>query len=96
MKANSPDPAPLAIEGPRFNFNFEKGEFKINEIPIFISRAEKARGANEQDHGDTGRTIWDSAVVLAKFLEKNGKKCIIVQVLQQLNFCSSARRRREF
>jgi predicted nicotinamide N-methyase len=62
----------LAIEGRRFEFDFSQGEFQINGVPIYVMPAETVRDSEKQADGDTGRTVWDAAVVLAKYMEKNG------------------------
>ena len=65
---SAPAESLLAIEGHRFPFNFASGEFKIEGIPIVVSGGDTRKSANQVD-GDTGRTVWDAAVVLAKYLE---------------------------
>ena len=58
----------LAIDGHRFPFNFASGEFQIEGVPIVVSGGD-TRSSSKQVDGDTGRTVWDAAVVLAKYLE---------------------------
>ena len=60
----------LAIEGRRFEYNFAQGEFEINRIPIYILPPQVVRDSASQTDGDTGRTVWDAAIVLAKYMEK--------------------------
>jgi protein N-lysine methyltransferase METTL21D len=61
----------LAIEGRRFEYNFAKGEFLVNNIPIFVLPPDTVRDSMVQTDGDTGRTVWDAAVVLSKYMEMN-------------------------
>ena len=65
-------PPLLAIEGRRFDFDFSQGEFEVNGIPIYVVPPEIVRDSEKQADGDTGRTVWDAAVVLAKYMEING------------------------
>jgi hypothetical protein len=65
------DTPPLAIEGRRFEYMFSNGDFQINNIPLFIIPPKSVRESTEQTDGDTGRSVWDAAVVLAKHLESN-------------------------
>ena len=65
-------PPLLAIEGRRFEFDFSQGEFEVNGIPIYVVPPEIVRDSEKQADGDTGRTVWDAAVVLAKYMEING------------------------
>ena len=62
----------LLLEGPAFTsrFDFAKGEFHVNSKPLVVKRASETRDVSRQKDGDTGRTIWDGAVVLAKYLEE--------------------------
>ena len=60
----------LALEGRQFEYDFANGEFVINGHPLFLVPS-TARGTEKQQDGDTGRTVWDGAVLLAKYLEKN-------------------------
>ena len=60
----------LAIEGRRFEYDFEAGEFLIAGQPVVVLPAVNTRDSAVQIDGDTGRTVWDAAVVLSKgFLE---------------------------
>ncbi len=60
----------LAIEGRKFKFDFAAGGFKIAGRPVIVLPAKKTRDSTIQIDGDTGRTVWDAAVVLSKgFLE---------------------------
>jgi len=61
----------LAIEGRRFEYDFAQGEFHINQIPMYIIPPDSVRDSTNQKDGDTGRTVWDAAVVIAKYMEKN-------------------------
>ena len=63
------DAPQLAIEGRRFEYNFAQGEFEINNTPIYILPPENVRDSTIQTDGDTGRTVWDAAVVIAKYME---------------------------
>ena len=66
----------LLLEGPEFTsrFNFSKGEFRVNSKPLIVKRASETRDVSKQKDGDTGRTIWDGAVVLAKYLEEREER----------------------
>ena len=60
----------LAIEGRRFEFDFAAGEFQVSGWPVVVLPAAETRDSTVQIDGDTGRTVWDAAVVLSKgFLE---------------------------
>ncbi|CEM30986.1 unnamed protein product [Vitrella brassicaformis CCMP3155] len=61
----------LALPWRAFDYDFASGAFAVNGLPLVIrpTREEDERRPDQQEHGDTGRTIWDGAVVLAKFLE---------------------------
>jgi predicted nicotinamide N-methyase len=59
----------LSLPGRLFNFNFSSGEFKINDLPLRISAPGSFRNAEDQEDADTGLTIWDGSVLLAKYLE---------------------------
>mmetsp|Transcript_40600 Transcript_40600/g.128633 ORF Transcript_40600/g.128633 Transcript_40600/m.128633 type:complete len:375 (+) Transcript_40600:114-1238(+) len=61
-------PAPLALEWSQFPVAFD-GDFKIAGRPLFLEAKSAGRAANEQLHGDTGRSIWDGAIAMAKLLE---------------------------
>eukprot|EP01138_Halocafeteria_seosinensis_P014404 gb/GECG01014705.1/.p1 GENE.gb/GECG01014705.1/~~gb/GECG01014705.1/.p1 ORF type:complete len:300 (+),score=27.99 gb/GECG01014705.1/:1-900(+) len=52
----------LALPGRKFNFDWSGGEFTIHGSPLFIQQRENT-GIG------TGLTIWDGAVLLAKYLE---------------------------
>ena len=56
----------LLLEGPKLTgkFDFEKGEFRINDKSIVVSKARTTRDTEKQQDGDTGRTIWDGKFTL--------------------------------
>ena len=66
--ASSSEP-PLLLTGPAFAaVDFAHGGFAINGRPIIV-RTAPTRDAAAQTDGDTGRSIWDGSVALAKFVE---------------------------
>eukprot|EP00927_Polykrikos_kofoidii_P077413 TRINITY_DN74352_c0_g1_i1.p1 TRINITY_DN74352_c0_g1~~TRINITY_DN74352_c0_g1_i1.p1 ORF type:complete len:384 (-),score=51.98 TRINITY_DN74352_c0_g1_i1:90-1241(-) len=65
------DGAPLsALPWNQFRAAFD-GDFIIAGSPLLLAQEKTSRAQAEQRHGDTGRTIWDGAVALAKALERN-------------------------
>jgi len=59
----------LMLPGKRFPLDFRGGEFTLHATPVFI--------AEEPNTGlGTGLTIWDGAVVLAKYLEHNPRLAV--------------------
>jgi len=56
----------LYLEGPRFDI---AGGFVINSVPIVVRPPAAPRELRDQQDADTGRTTWDGAIVLAKYLE---------------------------
>ena len=59
----------LMLTGPAFaSVRFDRGEFIIRGKPLIV-RTARARTAGAQTDGDTGRSIWDGSVALAKFIE---------------------------
>lgn len=63
---------PLALAWKMFDVDFSGG-FAIGGRPVLLARAGNDRPAAEQDHADTGRSVWDGAVCLAKLLEAQPK-----------------------
>ena len=54
-----------------FNFDFQNGDFLVGGTPLVILPPQHpARAAEDQQHADTGRIVWDGAVLLAKILEQ--------------------------
>ena len=66
---NDDDRTVLAIEGRAFPLDFGAGEFLVGGKPIFVMPA-SARVSDAQVDGDTGRTVWDGAVILSRYLEE--------------------------
>eukprot|EP00906_Rhabdomonas_costata_P009974 RCo014031 len=65
----------LAIAGRRFNPP-PLHSFRVSGLSIIARPAERweARAPEDRSHGDTGRTTWDAAVVLAMHLDHtNGR-----------------------
>ncbi|ETV97919.1 hypothetical protein H310_09236 [Aphanomyces invadans] len=52
----------LAIASRSFGFAFERGEFRVHGVPLYI-------GEVGNTGKGTGLTIWDGSVVLARYLE---------------------------
>jgi len=59
----------LMLKGPNFHIDFAAGKFIVNKKIVIVKPADKTRHSSDQKDGDTGRTIWDGSIVLAKFLE---------------------------
>lgn len=61
---DAPDAPPgvLALPGKRWHFDFAGGEFQVHGVPIVVHETPNT-GLG------TGLTVWDGAVVLAKYLE---------------------------
>ena len=59
----------LFLPSRQFNINFSAAEFKISGLPIPLIASGNLRSLEEQKDGDTGLTIWDGSVLLAKALE---------------------------
>ncbi len=59
----------LAIEGRRFEFDFARGGFRVGGKPVVVVPPAATRSSEAQQDGDTGRTVWDAAVVVAKYLD---------------------------
>lgn len=64
-----PSEAPLALPWSQFNVSFH-GDFRIGGIPMLLGDDPQRRPKDHQDHADTGSSIWDGAVALAKVLEQ--------------------------
>jgi len=62
----------LALPWKKFDFNWANGEYKVNGDPLFIFETD-LRSLEEQRDADTGTKVWDAAVILAKYFEKNPK-----------------------
>lgn len=60
----------LAIEWKAFDYAYN-GDFQVAGIPVLLSARVPSRPLNEQQNGDTGRCVWDAAVVLLRFLDEN-------------------------
>ena len=59
----------LMLTGPAFaSVRFDRGEYAVQGKQLIV-RAAQARTAASQTDGDTGRSIWDGSVALAKFIE---------------------------
>eukprot|EP00435_Cladocopium_sp_Y103_P055723 s1187_g18.t1 len=67
----SPSPAaePLALPWSQFNVSFH-GDFRIGGIPMLLGDDPERRAKEQQEFADTGSSIWDGAVALAKVLEQ--------------------------
>ena len=61
----------LSLPGRLFDFNFAEGDFRVGGKSIYVSALQK-RTTSEQVDADTGLTIWDGSVILAKYLEHRG------------------------
>ena len=59
----------LFLPSREFNVNFDDGEFLINDLPVLVTAKGKSRKSDEEIDGDTGLTIWDGSILLAKALE---------------------------
>ena len=59
----------LFLPSRQFNINFSAAEFKISGLPIPLVATGTLRSLEEQKDGDTGLTIWDGSILLAKALE---------------------------
>ena len=51
-------------------------------MPIFLGSEPLRRGTSQQEHADTGNSIWDGAVALAKALERQPKLVRGLRVLE--------------
>eukprot|EP00933_Yihiella_yeosuensis_P043771 TRINITY_DN38725_c0_g1_i1.p1 TRINITY_DN38725_c0_g1~~TRINITY_DN38725_c0_g1_i1.p1 ORF type:complete len:326 (+),score=62.09 TRINITY_DN38725_c0_g1_i1:39-1016(+) len=60
----------LALPWSQFNTSFE-GEFSIDGTAVILGEDPTRRNQDQQAHGDTGNSIWDGAIALAKALERN-------------------------
>eukprot|EP00939_MAST-03C_sp_MAST-3C-sp1_P002844 g2844.t1 len=61
------DVAPvLLLKGPRFS---DLTEFRVSGKWIRVEKAKVKRDVKRREYGDTGTTIWDGSVVLAKYVE---------------------------
>ncbi|CBZ54595.1 conserved hypothetical protein [Neospora caninum Liverpool] len=61
-------PPVLAIEWKRFPYDFARGEFEVHGFPLYIEGHSRIRPAHLQQDADTGKSIWDGSVVLARFV----------------------------
>eukprot|EP00750_Incisomonas_marina_P003153 INCI12865.1.p1 GENE.INCI12865.1~~INCI12865.1.p1 ORF type:complete len:221 (-),score=41.46 INCI12865.1:134-796(-) len=59
----------LLIKDRAFSYDFARGEFSVAGHPLVITSFGDGRDAAQQQHADTGRIVWDGAVLLAKTLE---------------------------
>eukprot|EP00434_Breviolum_minutum_P038147 symbB.v1.2.033830.t1/scaffold4258.1/size42288/2 len=59
----------LALPWSQFNVSFN-GAFRIGEIAILLGDDPERRPIDSQEHADTGSSVWDGAVALAKVLER--------------------------
>ncbi|CAE8645320.1 unnamed protein product, partial [Polarella glacialis] len=60
----------LALPWSQFHAAFD-GDFKIAGTPLNLGGDGSRRHQDQQQHGDTGSSIWDGAIALAKVLESN-------------------------
>ncbi|PFH37246.1 hypothetical protein BESB_037040 [Besnoitia besnoiti] len=68
---NSAAAAPLlAIEWKRFPYDFARGEFEVHGFPLYVEGPSQVRPAHLQQDADTGKSVWDGSVVLARFVEQ--------------------------
>lgn len=58
----------LQLGWAQFNVSFD-GDFSIANEAVLLRPGRGLRPHEEQQHGDTGRSLWDGAVALAKLLE---------------------------
>ena len=68
--ASADDGPMLALKGRRFDIDFAAGQFVVGGRPLIVKPAASKRESEEQQDGDTGRVVWDGAIVLAKYLER--------------------------
>ncbi|CAK9108411.1 Protein N-lysine methyltransferase METTL21A (HSPA lysine methyltransferase) (HSPA-KMT) (Hepatocellular carcinoma-associated antigen 557b) (Methyltransferase-like protein 21A), partial [Durusdinium trenchii] len=57
-----------ALPWSQFHVSFD-GQFEVAGIPILLGDNPDRRPQESQEHADTGSSIWDGAVALAKVLE---------------------------
>ncbi len=67
--------APLLLMGRRYPFHFGEGDFAVNGTPIIVHEEYNAGKG-------TGLTVWDGAIVLAKWLEAMPAELIAVPTLE--------------
>jgi predicted nicotinamide N-methyase len=66
----------LMLKGRRFDIDFAAGEFVVGGRPLVVRPAAAKRESEDQQHGDTGRVVWDGAIVLAKYLERGARGAV--------------------
>ena len=59
----------LFLPSRQFNINFSAAGFTISGLPIPLVATGNLRSLEEQKDGDTGLTVWDGSILLAKALE---------------------------
>ncbi|KEP63981.1 UNVERIFIED_CONTAM: hypothetical protein HHA_235960 [Hammondia hammondi] len=60
----------LALEWKRFPYDFSRGEFEVHGFPLYVEGPSHIRPAHLQQDADTGKSIWDGSVVLARFVSQ--------------------------
>ncbi|KFG32634.1 putative methyltransferase [Toxoplasma gondii FOU] len=60
----------LALEWKRFPYDFARGEFEVHGFPLYVEGPSHIRPAHLQQDADTGKSIWDGSVVLARFVSQ--------------------------
>ena len=74
--AGEEDGPMLMLKGRRFDIDFAAGEFVVGGRPLVVRPAAAKRESEDQQHGDTGRVVWDGAIVLAKYLERGARGAV--------------------
>ena len=59
----------LFLPSREYNIDFASNGFLINGLPVPATAQGKSRHSEEEIDGDTGLTIWDGSILLAKTLE---------------------------
>ncbi len=59
----------LFLPSREYNVDFASNGFLVNGLPVPVTAQGKSRHAEEEIDGDTGLTIWDGSILLARTLE---------------------------
>ena len=62
----------LALPYKKFLFRFD-GDFTVNGVPVLLTTPDEQRQSTKAVDGDTGRAVWDAAVLMALMFDQRSE-----------------------